>query len=209
VNDLNLEKVAVEAATKYVDKIVDGPLGELGGLIQDQIRFWRWKNQVNILLKSKRYLEEHQIEPAKLQPDVFIPIIEAAGNAEDETLAEMFAGLLSSHLDSTTRNAVHPSFAKALEALSPFEARILERFVGITDEKYRSRGLTIAEAMTMGAALDPPISEAGVRITYENLWRLGIFDHGPGGLNLINQVEVLVLTSYGLALLRACRPSGK
>jgi hypothetical protein len=92
-------------------------------LLADTVGYWRLKNRVNVLLKAKKLLEEKGIDPTKLLPDVFVPLMDEAGNTADETLADMFARLLASHLDPATQDTVHPAFAKILGQLARHDVR--------------------------------------------------------------------------------------
>jgi hypothetical protein len=124
---------ALAAAKEYADLIIKPPLEQLGGILADAVGFWRLRNKVRLLLKTKQYLEEQQVEPTKLLPNVFVPLVEEAGNTDDETLSEMFARLLASHLETAQAGKVHPSFAKTLGQLSGLDAQIL-RMVDRKDE---------------------------------------------------------------------------
>ena len=119
---------ALEAARDYADALVKGALSEFGGILSDTIGYWRLKNRVRLMLKAKRWLEEKGVQPGKLLPDVFVPLLEDGGNVEDETLADMFASLLAGHLDPAQQDEVHPSYSKVLTQLSPLDAKLMLAF---------------------------------------------------------------------------------
>lgn len=48
-----LEK-ALDAAKSYADVVVKGPLSELGGIFADTVGYWRLKNKVTLMLKTKK-----------------------------------------------------------------------------------------------------------------------------------------------------------
>ena len=54
-------KETITAAKEFAGKLVNPGLEEGGGIIQDTIKFWRFKNQVNILIKAKKFLEENGV----------------------------------------------------------------------------------------------------------------------------------------------------
>jgi hypothetical protein len=81
-----------------------------------------------LLLKAKKFLEEKGIKPEKILPDIFVPLLNKGGNVEDETLQDMFASLLASHLDPSKQDKVHPSFSKVLAQLSSLDATLLLEF---------------------------------------------------------------------------------
>jgi hypothetical protein len=194
---------ALETARHYLDKVVDAPLKEFGELLADQIRFWRLKNQIKMILKSRELLEKKGIDPRKARPDTVFPLIEAAGDIEDETLSDMFAGLLASSLNPDTYDTVHPSYAKVLSQLAPLDATIMSGLydsLNIHRQSYSEAGMTLQlVAEKLG------IPEAIVLLSFQNLWRLGICSHGAG-LDLLNQAKQIFFAEYGWALMKACIP---
>lgn len=176
---------SVKAAKSYVDIILKPPLEQIGGILSDSLGYWRLKNQVNVLLKAKRFLEDKGVRlSAKLLPSVFVPLMEEAGNTDDDALSDMFARLLSTHLDSERQDEIHPSFTKVLGQLSPLDTKVLN----MLDEVVRTRG----EAITIHAApffyynygrttiiekAEKQIAEATpgqVGLSIDNLERLGL-----------------------------------
>jgi hypothetical protein len=140
---------ALEIAKHYLDKIIDAPLEELSGLLADTIGYWRTKNKINLLLKTKKFLEEKGISPRKALPDSVVPLIEAAGDTENETLSDMFAGLLASHLNPGAYDTVHPSYAKVFSQLAPLDATILAglyRSLNMRGQDYSKFGMSLQRA---------------------------------------------------------------
>lgn len=73
-----LEK-GLDAAKEYADAIVKAPLSQLGGILSDSVGYWRLKNQINLILKTKTFLEAKGISSNKLLPDIFVPLLDEAG----------------------------------------------------------------------------------------------------------------------------------
>lgn len=141
---------SVHAAKEYADEIVKPPLAELGGILSDTVGYWRLRNKARLLLKAKKYIEARGIDPTKMLPDVFVPLIEEASNTDDETLSEMFARLLESHLDPEGQQAVHPTFAKILGQLSALDAQIMW---AITENQRKA----IADRLERAGKAKPPV----------------------------------------------------
>ena len=149
--ELNPLAKALEAAKDYADAILKPPLEQIGGLLADAAGYWRLKNRVNVLLKAKAYCEDRGLKPEKLLPNIFVPLLDEAGNTDDPDMSDMFAELLTSHLDPDKRNGVHPSFGKTLAQLGPLDARIMKMIdrkdeynVGVR-EKFRAKERAGAE----------------------------------------------------------------
>ena len=203
------------AAKDYADSVLKGPLSQMGGILSDTVGHWRLRNQVRLLLKAKQFMEERGMEPGKLLPDIFVPIVEDAGIVEDEKLSDMFASLLASHFDSQSRNPVHPSFAKVLAQLSPLDARLVERCRGlVSDKQYRDLGLRGSPAGVEMAAEWLGVSKDDAYISCLNLRRLGLLRHVgadvPAGHPVPSVFEddrdhqAFRLTEYGIAFCDAC-----
>ncbi|MFC1590956.1 hypothetical protein ACFL43_00360 [Thermodesulfobacteriota bacterium] len=122
--EIVIEK-SIEIAKEFANHILESPLKQLGGILSDTIGFWRLKNQVNILVKAQKYVNDRGIEPTKVLPDIFVPIIEEGGSVEDPDLQDMFAKLLASHLDDKQDRLPLRSFAKTLALLSPSHSVVL------------------------------------------------------------------------------------
>jgi hypothetical protein len=209
---------ALVTAKGFADAILLQPLGEIGGILSDTIGYWRLKNQVRLILKAKTWLEEKKVNPGKILPDIFVPILDAGSEVEDEQLSEMFASLLASHLDSKTQDQVHPSFAKVLGQLSPLDARAMIEFRKLaSDKQYRSLGLRGAVLVVSRVANTLIISEDAAYLCCLNLNRLGIIQHMgfqppskhpiPSFFEDSASHQEYRITEYGIAFCDACHCS--
>jgi len=52
---------AIDLAQDFLDKLIMPAVEETGLLIREQLTFWKFKNQVKILNKTKEYCEKHNI----------------------------------------------------------------------------------------------------------------------------------------------------
>ncbi len=169
---------ALSTAKGYADAILLKPLNELGGILSDTVGYWRLKNQVRLMLKAKEWLEQKNIDPARLRPDIFVPLLEDGGNTEDEGLADMFAALLACHLDPNAQGLVHPSYTKVLSQMSPLDARMMIEYrKTASDKQYRDLGLCGTPLTVSFAAELVGISSDEAYLSCLNLNRLGIAHH--------------------------------
>jgi hypothetical protein len=205
----------MESITSALQVALLKPLGELGGILSDTIGYWRLKNQVRLLLKAKSWLEEKDVDPAKVLPDVFVSILDDGSKVEDEHLADMFASLLASHLDANTQNRVHPSFSKVLAQLAPLDAQFMIEFRKLaSDPQYRELGLRggVLGVSMVSEQLSVPLNTA--YLCCLNLNRLGIIQHigyqPPQKHPLPSLFEDSVphqefrISEYGIAFCDAC-----
>jgi hypothetical protein len=208
--DPEAQREIVKTAAKYCDLILTKPFEEFGGLLGEQIGHWKLMNRVRCLAKAKKYMEEKEVDPTKLLPDVFVPLIEEAGNTEDETLSDMFAQLLATHLDENAQDKVHPSFAKILGQLAPLDAKVLNLTAKTEREARQHWGDTFIDnnAPSPTKVQDFLVEKFGEGIrnsfdlSIENLDRLGlltvtksVFGDGTPGVRM---------TAFGMRLVQVC-----
>jgi len=123
-NDQSIElaketiKQSFKTAKEFLGKLVNPGLEEGGGIIQDTIKFWRFKNQINITLKAKKFLEEKGIEPVKVLPKILVSILENGSLEEDESMQDKWAALLANSADPNKRYSVKPSFFRHFMTVS-------------------------------------------------------------------------------------------
>lgn len=216
---------AAETARHYLDKILLEPLSEFGLLLKDKVSYWRFKNQVNMVEKARRFLEAKGVETkhiaGKILPESVVPLIEAGSETSDPTLSELFAGLLASSVDPATARTTHPAYAKVLNQLSPLDAVILRSLydgiqarrrdidAGNTPEEliekvppFRQLGFDVAG---IAEALKRPADE--ISLSFENIRRLGICDEGHDFLARANKAPRISFTDFGLSLMKASTQS--
>ena len=197
----NGTKEIVEVAKHYLDKILAAPLQEFSGLLADKVNYWRFKNRINTILKAKAFLESKGIDPKAALPGSIVPLIEAAGDTDDDTLQSMFATLLASHLNPETLDKVHPCYTRILSQLAPFDAQLMNFLY----QSIRKKGQGPRE---IGASLETAcktfdVSADTALLSFQNLWRLGLCDRG-GGLEHLNQAKQILFTEFGWSFMVAC-----
>ena len=117
---------------KIADKVADlvqrltGPLAdEVGLMIGDKVRVYRVKNWINTVKKTERLLCEAGLPANAVPPRLLFPIIESCSIEDNETLQDLWAGLLATASQET--DSVSPAFADTLKQLTPAEAQYLEQ----------------------------------------------------------------------------------
>ncbi|MHB1680010.1 MAG: Abi-alpha family protein [bacterium] len=132
-NGIELAKEAIkqsfEVAKEFIGKLVNPALEETGGIIQNNIAFWRFKNQINIVLKAKKFLDKKGIDPKqvkKILPKTLLLILENGSLEEEDKIQDKWAALLANAADPNNKYSVNPSFAEILKELSPLEVELLD-----------------------------------------------------------------------------------
>ena len=85
---------------------------------------YRVKNLIQTVQKTKRMLKEACLPESAVPPRLFLSIMEACSVEDNESLQDMWAGLLASASEHT--DAISPSFIETLKQLNPDEGRCLK-----------------------------------------------------------------------------------
>lgn len=205
-------KQAFETAKEFIGKLINPALDEGGGLVRDTIKFWRFKNKINIILKSKKFLEDKGINPVKILPKTLVSILENGSLEEDENTQDRWAALLANAADPEKRYSVKPSFAEILKELSPLEVMLLDRIFDEVNRNKSGKKLEIffdKEKMCQNFQID--IDEFDV--IADNLFRLNLCQPpaSVGGVMIgeypiqLRTYKLIGLTRLGYEFVKSCR----
>lgn len=114
MNNLNIKSSTIEKglelAKDFANKILGPTVEEVGLILADKVKFYRYKNQVNILLKAKKYVESKNIDPKEIPTKILVPLLEQASLEENEELQYKWANLIGNLADSeqNLQNQIFP-----------------------------------------------------------------------------------------------------
>jgi hypothetical protein len=112
--ELNIKSSTVEKgldlAKDFLGKLITPSIEELGLVLSDNIKYFRFKNQVKILLKAKNITEKNNINIKQIPIKLLVPLLENASLEEDDKLQDKWAVLLANMVDSeqNTQNHIFP-----------------------------------------------------------------------------------------------------
>jgi hypothetical protein len=203
------------AARDFAEKVSGSPAEQLGELFADKIRFRRWKNQIRLLNKATEYAREAGIDPETINLTILTPLIEKAGNEEDESMADRWAALLANASSQRTA-AVSPSFPAVLSRMSPFDALVFDA-VALALSNYTGLKSTVIGVNTGSIAAHYGWLIDDVRFSFEALLVLGLCGYASANMGggdegraqqglLGSDRECVVVTEFGRRFLAACRP---
>lgn len=211
---------AAATARHYLDTLLGDSLGQAGRLIADTVGFWRFKNQVRIILKAKAFLESKGIDPKAVLPKVALPILEAGSLENDEEMHGRWTMLLANAAASP--DSISPAFPKILAELSPLDAKILqyayEQVLQTGRHPTHVHWRDALQAVGVTFPADYPVSDTGVLAsddpalgtTIHNLIRLELITTQLTQYYLLNRQiinkETFELTPFGFIFIRACNP---
>ena len=80
-----------------------GPSGrELGELVADRVRFWRWRQLVKIMERAAELKKRRRRKQIDVPLKFFLPFAEEASKESDDALIDLWANLLASADEKTT-----------------------------------------------------------------------------------------------------------
>jgi hypothetical protein len=121
VEATKLAKPVVEAGLDLFESLVGNPCRIAGGMLSDHIYAWRLMNRIRILDRVAKRLKGRVIDPKTMPAGFLIPLLDACGDSEDETLQELWAGLLAGA--ATNADNQSPIFIRVLRDLSADDAK--------------------------------------------------------------------------------------
>jgi len=164
MNDIELKVASegLEVAKGFLQKLINPSIEEIGLLVADNIRLWRYKNQLRIIHKAETYIRENNIEIKQIPVKILIPLLEGASLEEDNSLRDRWAALLVNYADSSNDMST-TIFPDILIQLSPKDAIML-------DFMYKNKRYDFIDFMPIG-------NELGLNMAnIYNLKRLGLID---------------------------------
>jgi abortive infection alpha-like protein len=131
-------KASVDGASKFLGKICLPAAEEFGFLLKDKVSNWRAKNALAVVQKAeKKLLSQPSAERKHAHPRLVIEAFEKGSWAENETVQEMWAGLLASSCTEDGADDSNLIFIDLLSQLTTVQAQLL-KYVCETTIKYVS-----------------------------------------------------------------------
>jgi hypothetical protein len=122
---ISVEK-SFEAAQSILSRICLPAAEELGLMFQDKVRYWRLNNIIKIIQKSEGIMDfEGEKLTLSAHPRVIKEIMENGSWCDNETLQEMWAGLIASSCDKQDGDDINILFVNTLKNLTSNQAKIL------------------------------------------------------------------------------------
>jgi hypothetical protein len=226
-------KSSIEVATGFLNKLLGPASEEIGSLVGEKIRFWRFKSAINIVLKAEAYLQERNISPKHLDLKTLSQILEGSSLEEDESMTKRWAWLLANAANSESELSVPPSFPAVLRELSSNDAIVLDKVYDTITGNIESlqsyphdemQGVYGHGVIGNHVFEDLNISQMEFEIVIDNLRRLNLIYDVLKSIESTQQVDsniartkiedpetpyhlrcLIFLTHYGYYFVKACR----
>jgi len=218
-SEYSAAKGVTEALIKPLQDIIEkisGPAAEeVGLMIQDHVKVYRFKRQVRLLQRTKEFLNDAGLGIHSVPPKILLPIMDYASVEGDDELQDLWAALLANAASEASAITVLPAFLEVLKQLSACEVQFLSRTYDevLEDEaRIQKSGAIVATGsrITITARLRKDLNQL-TDVMIGNLERLGLIE-------LIEPTSLLrvklepdnfaydeVLTPFARAFVIACR----
>lgn len=122
---------------QFIGKFISGSLEQSAGMIEDKLKYIRWENRINFMIKGEKFLKLKGLDvPNKTIPiKLAAPLFQAASFEDDDYLQDMWAKLLVNSTTEASNFELKRMYIDIMEQLSTFDAIILEKIYTISYEK--------------------------------------------------------------------------
>lgn len=125
-----------DKAGSFFAKILKEPAEEISGMINDKLRFIRWKRLVQIADEVNKILESKNITDTRsVPPKIALPILEEATLEEDPNLQNLWNHLLANAMDPKFNDEIRYGFIEMIKGITGLEAKLLYEFYQILKSK--------------------------------------------------------------------------
>lgn len=139
VDNLNLPKQILDKSEALLKGLFGQSFDEIGGMIADQVRLRRFKNQITIFTKAQKILKEKKIDPKKVSLKVLAPLIEYSSYEEEESIQDKWSYLTAHILENSSDVTFQQNCIGILNKISSEEAMFLDNLYLSFLKKRRER----------------------------------------------------------------------
>jgi hypothetical protein len=125
VDSLNLPKRIIDGAEDFLKALLGEAVKETGGMIADQIRFRRFRNQIIIFSKAKELVAISGISPKQINLKTLCPLIEYSSLEEEEPIQNIWANLIANISTQNTEQFLDLKCIAILKEITPNEVLLL------------------------------------------------------------------------------------
>lgn len=117
----------VASAGGALRHLLGDSLEQLGGIVSDWARYYRYKNLLEVMDKFSRIAAERRIagKTTPLPPQFALPLLEGASLESEDDVQELWAGLLANAADPARTLELKKVYIEILRGLQPLDVRLL------------------------------------------------------------------------------------
>lgn len=126
LDSLNLPKQLLDKSEALLKTLFGPSFDEVGGILADNVKLRRFKNQIKIFSKAQEILKENKIDPKKVSLKVLAPLIEYSSYEEEESLQEKWSRLTAQIVINSKDVVFYQNCISILNKLSTDDATLLD-----------------------------------------------------------------------------------
>lgn len=140
--ELNIKSSTIEKgldlAKDFLGKLISPTVEEVGLLLSDNIKLYRFKNQVKILLKAKKYVEDKNIKLKEIPTKILVPLLENASLEDNEDIQDKWAAMIANFANSKNnlQNQIFPYLLSQISIEEYDELKYLQQREIAFEKKY-------------------------------------------------------------------------
>ena len=174
--ELKVLEHSLDLIKSFLEKLAGPAAEELGLILQDKVKLYRFKNQIKIFQRAKKILDEANLKPKPIPLRTLVPLLDGASLEDNEYLANKWSALIANAAIWNLSKDNHPSYSKILMELSPIDALLLDKI-------YEEKSDIIWKPFKEKFARDNSLTLEEVAFCFENLFRLGLIYNTNKGLS--------------------------
>lgn len=152
-------KTVINDASDFLNIICRPAAEEFGLLLKDRVRSWRVKNLSGILMKTKKIYDRYNDTSLRVSPRIAYNILENGSWIDDDTVQEMWAGLLASSCIKDGNDDSNLIFINLLSQLTSSETMILDYISKNTKKMVTKKGLIFPQKLEIEVEILQKISK--------------------------------------------------
>ena len=122
----HITEATIDGAAEFLSRICLPAAEELALLLQDKVRAWRATNAVRVVAVAKTLFEKYYSDQdAHAHPRLVAAIMEHGSCSDDETLQQLWGGLLASSCSNNGGDDSNLIFVNLLSQLNGLQVRVL------------------------------------------------------------------------------------
>lgn len=135
VEAVNLPKKVIDGAESFLRTLLGTATVELGGIIGDEIKYRRFKNQVKIFTRAEALLKSKSINPKQINLKTIVPLIEYSSLEEEETSQIIWANVIANISSYETEGSLNLKCIEVLKQITSNEIILLDKLYNIFEKE--------------------------------------------------------------------------
>jgi hypothetical protein len=198
----------VKGASAFLSRICLPACEEFGLLLRDKVSAWRARNAVQITQRAERKLNESGAGDVHAHPRLVGQILEQGSWSDDETVQELWAGLMASSCDAEGRDDSNMMFVDLLSRLSVSQVRILNYACQNAVKRVSAAGWLTADELSLSLEKLKEISGVSdfhrLDRELDHLRTFGLFPDLGGGFSPHSTFAGITPSSLALHMFARC-----